>query len=85
MKVILWSLLIVSWVVDSNAQDITTALGFQVIDVPAGKVCEILNFSGPVKVRKDADSPECLISSDNNNSWINHCLYLRHSQSLALH
>ena len=70
MKAILWSLLIVSWVVNSNAQDITTALGFQVIDVPAGKVCEILNFSGPVKVRKDADSPECFISSDNNNSWI---------------
>ena len=69
MKAILWSLLLVSLIANSNAQDITTALGFQVIDVPAGKVCEILNFSGPVKVRKDADSPECFISSE-NSSWL---------------
>ena len=39
------------------------------IDVPAGKVCEILNFQGPVKVQKDMESPQCFLSSNNNNTW----------------
>jgi len=75
MKLILWSLLFALLAVNSKAQDINTALGIEVIDVPAGKVCEILNFQGPVFVRKDMESPQCFLSSVNFNGS---------SQSLSL-